>query len=335
MIPDHIKIQLLNIATSVPADVLDEVIDNYLKLERLIDGAPEEKIADNQCPTMLPDYVPDYTTTSTSNHCCSSAVVYTKPSTPCLSGTWSCLDGYYPSPFWAPEKFNTEKEPESKEVSEETAKQPCKESEQRSYEESKQPCECKTTRPLTVLEKIRDYVDNKIRTSDPLVKLYAEESAIRDNVNSLLGKKIQAALLEIDKELGLKAGDICEQVYDILDAYAQKLKGEIVQDYDCTDPSDDKFYKFFTLDTLHKLKEMGKSSKENEENEEESDLPKSKTFVSDRPIRLPRSSYEFLGDLTDKEKKFDSVILDETDLKEVEKFKAMIEHFTKRYNKKY
>jgi hypothetical protein len=295
MIPDHIKIQLLNIATSVPTHVLDEVIDNYLKLERLIEGAPEEEIADNQCPTMLPDYVPDYTTTSTSNHCCSSGYMCTEPFVTSLSGTWNRLDEFPPDTYWKTNNFNTEKEPEPKEVCEETDKQSCKESEQRSCEESKQPCECKTTRPLTVLEKIRDYVDNKIRTSDPLVKLYAEESAIRDNVNSLLGKKIQAALLEIDKELGLKAGDICEQVYGILDAYAQKLKGEIVQDYDCTDPSDGKFYKFFTLDTLQKLKEMEQSSKENE-------------------------------------KKFDSVILDETDLKEVEKFKSMIEHFTKRYN---
>lgn len=305
MIPDHIKIQLLNIATSVPAHVLDEVIDNYLKLERLIEGAPEEEIADNQCPTMLPDYVPDYTTTSTSNHCCSSYMC-TEPFVTSLSGTWNRLDGFPPDTYWKTNVFNTEKEPEPKEVCEETDKQPCEESEQRSCEESKQPCECKTTRPLTVLEKIRDYVDNKIRTSDPLVKLYAEESAIRDNVNSLLGKKIQAALLEIDKELGLKASDVCEQVYDILDAYAQKLKGEIVKDYPCTDP------------------------------DEGSKADLIKTFFSDRPIRLPKSSYEFLGDLTDKEKKFDSVILDETDLKEVEKFKSMIKHFTKkRYNKKY
>lgn len=300
MIPDHIKIQLLNIATSVPSDVLDQVIDNYLKLERLIEGTPEEQIADNQCPTMLPDYDPDYdpdyTTTSTSNHCCSSAVVYTKSPTTCLSGIWNCLDGFPPDTYWKTNVFNTEKEPELKEVCEETDKKPC--------EESKQPCECKTTKPLTVLEKIRDYIDNKIKTSDPLVKLYAEESAIRDNVNILLGKKIQAALLEIDKELGLKASDICEQVYDILDAYAQKLKGEIVKDCPCTDPDEGK-----------------------------SDLIK--TFFSDRPIRLPKSSYEFLGDLVEKEKKFDSVTLDETDLKEVEKFKSMIESFTKRYNNKY
>lgn len=290
MIQDH-KIQLLNIAMSIPSHDIDNVIDNYLKLERLLVDTPEGEIVDNSSPTVLPDYASDYTTTSTS--CCSSGYVCTEPIVTSLSGTWNCLDKYYPTFFSQAEKFNTEKEPEQE--PEQSSSGVC------------QGTNSNNIKQLSVLEKIKQYVDKNVKTSDPLVKLYAEESAIRDNVNSMLSKKIETALFEIDKELGLE-GSVCEKVYSILDAYKEKLMGKTVLTYDCSDPNEANL----------------------------SDLLK-KFFSASSPVQISEESKEFVDKLIHKydksepEPESEPEILDESDSKEVEQFKSYINSFLQKY----
>ncbi len=288
MIQDH-KIQLLNIAMSIPSHDIDNVIDNYLKLERLLVDTPEGEIVDNSSPTVLPDYASDYTTTSTS--CCSSGYVCTEPIVTSLSGTWNCLDKYYPTFFSQAEKFNTEKEPEQE--PEQSSSGVC------------QGTNSNNIKQLSVLEKIKQYVDKNVKTSDPLVKLYAEESAIRDNVNSMLSKKIETALFEIDKELGLE-GSVCEKVYSILDAYKEKLMGKTVLTYDCSDPNETML----------------------------SDLLK-KFFSASSPVQISEESKEFVDKLIHKydksEPESEQEILDESDSKEVEQFKSYINSFLQKY----
>jgi hypothetical protein len=91
---------------------------------------------------------------------------------------------------------------------------------------------------------IKEKIDNCLETkkiNDPLAKLYVRELAIKDNVNSILERKLEKVFDEIDKEIGFTEEDYPVDPpnnKDLQFAYDEKLMGKTVDGYD--DQEDDK-----------------------------------------------------------------------------------------------
>jgi len=92
----------------------------------------------------------------------------------------------------------------------------------------------------TIKEKIDSCLETK-KINDPLAKLYVRELAIKDNVNSILEKKLEKVFDEIDKEIGFTKEDYPVDPpnnRDLEFAYDEKLMSKTVNGY--ADQEDDK-----------------------------------------------------------------------------------------------
>lgn len=119
----------------------------------------------------------------------------------------------------------------------------------------------------TIKEKIDNCLETK-KINDPLAKLYLKELAIKDNVNSILEKKLEKVFDEIDKEIGFTEEDYPVDPpnnKDLILAYEGKLKGEVVPGYDKAEDESVEFYTIGANKLMKMFEHMENCRKKKEE----------------------------------------------------------------------
>jgi hypothetical protein len=194
----------------------------------------------------------------------------------------------------------------------------------------------------TIKEKIDNCLEKK-KINDPLAKLYVRELAIKDNVNSILERKLEKVFDEIDKEIGFTKEDYPVDPpnnKDLEFAYDKKLKGEVVPGYDKVEDESDEFYTIGANKLMKMFEHMENCRKKKEESvgqiqQETSDID----YGSAAAIQLMK----YFGKNTPKEEPFWKIKKEESPKEQLEKkidhaenevksLKDMINAFKEKHN---
>jgi len=292
------KIQLLQLVMHKNSDEIDIIIKNYNKIKLLFEEDQSEKIKYNHINDYIADETETYTMPSAPSQSVSLSGDWTQPmnyvTEPSKTLLWNCLDG-----------------------ADDCKTSCCCASSVYIHtpEEVSNTCqETNTEKPLSILEKIRNYIDKNIKTNDSLVKLYAEESAIRDNVINLLSNKLDKVFQEIDKDIGFDENYVePETPKNILDAYDEKLKGKTVPNYDSSDSGVQKL--FDALFSPNKIKPI---EQPNQFWKIEKDLISNEQEI--KPVEIKEQK------LSD-----NNTILNQCDREAIESLQCTVDNFLKKY----